>query len=109
MRISDWSSDVCSSDLYIPFNALVPDRLSVVRITRGGGAGPVGAGAVAGTIELGSATRSDLPPYEASLFAGSRDSLMASANFSPDVGDGYVSIGAHYDRDRKSTRLNSSH
>src|SRR3546814_3317638 len=23
---------------------------------------------------------------------------MASANFSPDVGDGYVSIGAHYDR-----------
>src|SRR3546814_803606 len=126
MRISDWSSDVCSSDLgraanptaqgvtlralggnatsralvlldgvpqadpffgYIPFNALVPDRLSVVRITRGGGAGPFGAGAVAGTIELGSATRSDLPPYEASLFAGSRDSLMASANFSPDVGD----------------------
>src|SRR3546814_7580003 len=80
MRISDWSSDVCSSDLYIPFNALVPDRLSVVRITRGGGAGPFGAGAVAGTIELGSATRSDLPPYEASLFAGSRDSLMASAN-----------------------------
>src|SRR3546814_17964583 len=92
MRISDWSSDVCSSDLgraanpaaqgvtlralggnatsralvlldgvpqadpffgYIPFNALVPDRLSVVRITRGGGAGPFGAGAVAGTIELG--------------------------------------------------------
>ncbi|MFC4847395.1 TonB-dependent receptor plug domain-containing protein [Hephaestia sp. GCM10023244] len=83
---------------YIPFNALVPDRLSVVRITRGGGAGPFGAGAVAGTIELGSATRDDLPPYEASLFAGSRDSLMASASISPDVGGGYVSIGAHYDR-----------
>src|SRR3546814_20632664 len=86
MRISDWSSDVCSSDL-----------LSVVRITRGGGAGPFGAGAVAGTIELGSATRSDLPPYETSLFAGSRASPRASANFSPDVGDGHVSIGAHSD------------
>ena len=31
---------------YIPFNALVPDRLSVVRVTRGGGTGAFGAGAV---------------------------------------------------------------
>ena len=28
---------------YIPFSALVPDRLSVVRVTRGGGVGPFGA------------------------------------------------------------------
>ncbi|HVI98790.1 MAG TPA: TonB-dependent receptor [Sphingomonas sp.] len=83
---------------YVPFNALVPDRLSLVRITRGGGSGPFGAGAVAGTIELASATRDELPPYEASLFTGSRDSLMASASVSPDLGDGYVSIGANYDR-----------
>ncbi|MDQ2893337.1 MAG: Plug domain-containing protein, partial [Pseudomonadota bacterium] len=33
---------------YIPFNALSADRLSGVRITRGGGSGPFGAGAVAG-------------------------------------------------------------
>ena len=41
---------------YIPFNALVADRLLGVRITRGGGAGAFGAGAVAGTIELGRAS-----------------------------------------------------
>ena len=37
---------------YIPFSALVPDRLSVVRVTRGGGIGAFGAGAVAGTIAV---------------------------------------------------------
>ena len=83
---------------YIPFNALVPDRLSVVRVTRGGGTGPFGAGAVAGTIELASATRADLPPYEASAFYGSRDSQMLTATVSPDLGGGYVSIGGQCDR-----------
>ena len=83
---------------YIPFNALVPDRLSAVRVTRGGGTGAFGAGAVAGTIELASATRADLPHYEASAFYGSRDSAMLTGSFSPDLGGGYVSIGGQYDR-----------
>lgn len=83
---------------YIPFNALVPDRLSVVRVTRGGGTGPFGAGAVAGTIELASATRSELPDYEGSAFYGSRGSEMLAGSFSPNVGDGYLSIGGQYDR-----------
>jgi iron complex outermembrane receptor protein len=83
---------------YIPFNALVPDRLSVARVTRGGGAGPFGAGAVAGTIELASATRADLPLYEGGAFYGSRDSAMLTGAFSPNVGSGYVSIGGQYDR-----------
>ena len=56
---------------YIPFSALVPDRLSVVRVTRGGGSGAFGAGAVAGTIELASATRDELPDFAASAFYGS--------------------------------------
>ena len=83
---------------YIPFNALVPDRLSVVRVTRGGGTGPFGAGAVAGTIELASATRSELSDYEGSAFYGSRDSEMLTGSYSPNVGAGYVSIAGQYDR-----------
>lgn len=83
---------------YIPFNALVPSRLSVVRVTRGGGTGAFGAGAVSGTIELASATRDDLPLVQGSIFTGSRDSQMLTAAFSPDVGGGYVSIGGRYDR-----------
>lgn len=83
---------------YVPFNAFPPDRLSNVRVTRGGGAGPFGAGALAGTIELSSATRAELPPYEASFFYGSRDSLMGSASISPNLGNGYVSLSGDYDR-----------
>ena len=44
---------------YIPFSALAPERLESVRVTRGGGSGPFGSGALSGTIELESAgTRS---------------------------------------------------
>ena len=83
---------------YIPFSALVPDRLSVVRVTRGGGVGPFGAGAVAGTIELASATRDQLPVFSASALYGSRDATELSASFSPDLGGGLVSLSGRWDR-----------
>ncbi|MDE0946144.1 MAG: TonB-dependent receptor [Sphingobium sp.] len=83
---------------YIPFSALVPDRLSVVRVTRGGGIGAFGAGAVAGTIELASATRDQLPGFAASAFYGSRNSTEVSASITPDVGNGYVSLSGRWDR-----------
>jgi len=83
---------------YIPFSALVPDRLSVVRVTRGGGIGAFGAGAVAGTIELASATRDQLPGFAASAFYGSRDSTELSASVTPDLGNGYVSLSGRWDR-----------
>lgn len=83
---------------YIPFSALVPDRLSVVRVTRGGGAGAFGAGAVAGTIEMASATRDQLPLLSASGFYGSRDSTELSASVSPSLGSGYVSLSGRWDR-----------
>ena len=37
---------------WVPWAALSPERLEFARITRGGGAGAFGAGALAGTIEL---------------------------------------------------------
>ncbi|WP_076068434.1 TonB-dependent receptor plug domain-containing protein [Sphingomonas montana] len=83
---------------YVPFSALVGDRLSGVRITRGGGAGPFGAGAVAGTIELVSATRADLPDYSASAFYGSRDASSVSAAISPDLGGGFATLSGRYER-----------
>ena len=83
---------------YIPFNALSPDRLSSVRITRGGGAGAFGAGAVAGTIELASATRADLPRVAGSVFYGSNNAVETSASVSPDVGAGYLSVAGRFER-----------
>lgn len=83
---------------YIPFNALAADRLSGVRITRGGGAGAFGAGAVAGTIELASATRRDLPHASASAFYGSNDAVELAGSISPDVGGGFVSLSGKFER-----------
>lgn len=83
---------------YIPFNALAADRFAGVRITRGGGAGAFGAGAVAGTIELASATRRDLPQASASAFYGSNDAVELSGSVSPDVGGGFISLSGKFER-----------
>lgn len=83
---------------YIPFSALVPERLSLIRVTRGGGSGAFGAGAVAGTIELASASRDELPVLSGSAFYGSRDATELAASFSPDVGAGFVSLSGRWDR-----------
>ncbi len=82
----------------IPFNALVADRLSNVRITRGGGSGPFGAGAVAGTIELASATPAELPLLAGSASIGSYNSETVSGSFSPNLGDGYVTASGKWER-----------
>lgn len=83
---------------YIPFNALVPDRLSLIRVTRGGGVGAFGAGAVAGTVELAAATRNDLPLFDASAWYGSRDATSLSVTASPDLGGGFISVSGRWDR-----------
>ena len=83
---------------YIPFSVLVPDRLSAVRVTRGGGSGAFGAGAVAGTIELASADRDDLPLLSASGFYGSKNSSQLTGDFAPNLGDGFVSLSGRWDR-----------
>ena len=83
---------------YVPFSALVPDRLSLVRVTRGGGIGAFGAGAVAGTIELASATRDQLTDFSASAFYGSRDATEMSAGLTQDLGGSYVSLSGRWDR-----------
>lgn len=83
---------------YIPFSALVPDRLSAVRVTRGGGSGAFGAGAVAGTIELASAARDDLADLYASAFYGSRHASEVSGAVTQDLGSGFVSLSGRWDR-----------
>lgn len=83
---------------YIPYSALAPERLSEARITRGGGTGAFGAGAVAGTIELASAGRAQLPTVAASAFYGSRDATELSAAITPDLGEGFVTVSGRWDR-----------
>ncbi len=83
---------------YIPFSAITPERLSSVRVTRGGGNGAFGAGAVAGTIELNSATRADLPRFGASALYGSDNASEISAALTADLGGGYVTASGRWDQ-----------
>lgn len=83
---------------YIPFTALSPDRLGAVRITRGGGSGAFGSGAVAGTVELVSASRAQLPPVTGEAAYGSFDSVQAAASVSPNLGAGYATVFGRFDR-----------
>ena len=83
---------------YIPFSAIAPERLSSVRVTRGGGNGAFGAGAVAGTIELGSAGRTDLPDASLSAFYGNNNATELSASLATDLGAGFVTLSGRWDR-----------
>lgn len=92
---------------WIAWPALDPRRLGQVRVTRGGGTGANGPGALAGTIELESTAPGELGAVDARAALGSRESIdvflgagaqiggaamTASASFAR--GDGFVPIVA---------------
>ena len=83
---------------YIPYSALRPARLASVRITRGGGAGAFGVGAVAGTIELASGGPDDLPALSARAFGGSRNASEISGGIVQRLGEGFVTLNAGWGR-----------
>ena len=83
---------------YVPLSALAPERLASVRMTRGGGAGAFGAGAVAGTIELASADARTLGLISASALANDRGESELSGTFSPELGRGFAVVAARWDR-----------
>ncbi len=85
---------------HVPLSALATERLASVRITRGGGSGPFGAGALAGTIELESAEPGDLDPLSGSALVNNRAESELSATFAPRLGAGFVTLSGRHDRGR---------
>lgn len=83
---------------YLPFASIDPARLASVRITRGGGGGAFGAGAVAGTLDLTSAGPELLPPVMLSAAYGSRNSIEAAAGLAVPLGGGFVTANVRHDR-----------
>ncbi|QIQ87039.1 TonB-dependent receptor [Erythrobacter sp.] len=83
---------------YIPFNAIQPETLAQIRVTRGGGAGPFGAGALAGTIELESAGPATLDPLLASGAVNDRAETEASAVLTRKLGAGFAVASGRWDR-----------
>ena len=81
----------------VPLAALAPDGLASARITRGGGNGAFGAGAVAGTIELTSAGARDLAPVAISGFADQRGDAEGSASLAQRLGEGFATLAGHWE------------
>lgn len=83
---------------YVPFSALAPERLASGRITRGGGSGPFGAGALAGTIELESAGTEAIGLASASALANDRGETEVTATLAPQLGAGFAVVSGRWDR-----------
>jgi vitamin B12 transporter len=83
---------------YVPFSALPFERLDRAVLTRGGGSGAFGAGAVAGTLELFSAGPEGLGSLSASALANDRGESELSASLAPRLGQGFAVISGRWDR-----------
>ena len=83
---------------WVAFPAYSTDRLGHIRVTRGGGSGVLGPGALAGTVEIDSATPAQLSPLAANLSYGSRASVDAGASASLIRGEGFATLSAAYAR-----------
>lgn len=83
---------------WITWPAYAPDRLGSVRVTRGGGSGEYGAGALAGTIEFTSVDARTLSGVVAQAAYGSRNSVEGSALLGGALGNGAAFVSASYAR-----------
>lgn len=83
---------------HVPFSALPFERLKRATIWRGGGLGPFGAGAVAGTITLESAGPNELGALSGLAMLSDRGESELSAVAAPQLGSGFAVIGARWDR-----------
>jgi vitamin B12 transporter len=83
---------------FIPLSSLAPERLAMARVTRGGGSGAFGAGAVAGTIDLTSAGPDQMGLLQASALVDDRGETELSATLAPKLGAGYLVASGRWDR-----------
>ncbi len=83
---------------YIPLSAIPPESLGQIKVTRGGGSGPFGAGALAGTIELVSAGPAILQPLLVSALINDRGETEGSALATLRLGRGFVTASGRWDR-----------
>src|SRR6478735_4910964 len=83
---------------YVPFSAIAPERLESIRVTRGGGSGPFGSGALAGAIELDSADASTLGLFSGQASINDRAETELSGTVAPELGDGFAVLSGRWDR-----------
>jgi outer membrane receptor protein involved in Fe transport len=83
---------------HVPLGALSPNQLASIRVTRGGGAGPFGSGALAGTIELETADAQELGLVSGEVLVNDRGDTEAEASLAPQWDNGYAVVHGRWDR-----------
>jgi len=83
---------------FVPLNAIDPNQLSRIRITRGGGAGSFGTGAVAGMVELESASAEVLGLAGGEAFVDDRGETEVSGWLAPKLGSGFAIVTGRWER-----------
>ncbi|MEM7781340.1 MAG: TonB-dependent receptor [Pseudomonadota bacterium] len=85
---------------YIPLASIAPETLASVRVTRGGGSGPFGAGALTGTIELESVRPRQIDGFAGSALINDRAETELSGVAVQGLGAGFASVSGRWDRGR---------
>ncbi|WP_017667920.1 TonB-dependent receptor [Sandarakinorhabdus sp. AAP62] len=83
---------------WVAFPAYATGRLDRIRVTRGGGSGYWGPGALAGTIELESVGGAAINPFTGSIAFGSRESVDAQGSLGLKRSGGFATLSAAYGR-----------
>lgn len=83
---------------HIPLSAIAPETLGTIRVTRGGGSGPFGAGALAGTIDMESAEPGATIGFLGSAAINDRAETEASGVLTQRLGRGFAVASGRWDR-----------
>ena len=83
---------------WVAFPAYATGRLDRIRVTRGGGSGYWGPGALAGTIELESVGGNAVRPFDGAIAYGSRNSVDAQGALGLTRDKGFATLSAAYGR-----------
>jgi len=83
---------------HVPLSALSPGQLEMIRVTRGGGSGPFGAGALAGTIELESIDASELGLVSGQALVNDRGETELEGSLAPQWDGGFAVASGRWDR-----------
>lgn len=83
---------------HVPLSALSPNQIDVIRVTRGGGSGPFGSGALAGTIELVGIDAADLGLVSGQALVNDRGDTELEGALAPQWDNGFAVVSGRWDR-----------
>lgn len=83
---------------HVPLSALSPNQIDVIRVTRGGGSGPFGAGALAGTIELVGIDASELGLVSGQALINDRGDTELEASLAPEWDSGFAVFSGRWEQ-----------